>query len=490
MNTVQRIAKNTGILFSAQIIACILGFFYSIYMARYLGPVGFGVLSFAIALILIFGVFGDLGLSTLLTRELSKDKSLEEKYIGNFIPIKIILSILTYSLLVLFINLFGYSSQTLNVVYIIGLSMVANGFSQLFYGLFQSYEKMEYQSITLLINNTLIFLGVIYGISHGFNVSWFAFVYFIAGLAVLIFSLIIFIWRYNSFKLEIHFSYWKKSLILALPLSILLIFSVLTSRVDTVLLELLKGSTAVGWYSASYRMLDFLMYIPTLYTGAIFPVLSNFHVSSSESLKVMYEKSFKYLFIFSLPISAAITILAQHIILILYQNSYYQSILSLQILIWSIPFLFLMSMFGTMFVSINKAYAMVKITFISMIFNIILNLIFIPSYSYIGAAIITVFTGILGSVISFYYLSRFIYKIQLRSVIIKPILATMIMSLFLLLVHINFLLLIIIATILYLGLLMVFKTFEKDDYDIFERLVPNSMRIYLIKIYNFYILIF
>jgi O-antigen/teichoic acid export membrane protein len=147
-------------------------------------------------------------------------------------------------------------------------------------------------------------------------------------------------------------------------------------------------------------------------------------------------------------------------------------------------------MFGTMFVSINKAYAMVKITFISMIFNIILNLIFIPSYSYIGAAIITVFTGILGSVISFYYLSRFIYKIQLRSVIIKPILATMIMSLFLLLVHINFLLLIIIATILYLGLLMVFKTFEKDDYDIFERLVPNSMRIYLIKIYNFYILIF
>jgi O-antigen/teichoic acid export membrane protein len=94
MNTVQRIAKNTGILFSAQIIACILGFFYSIYMARYLGPVGFGVLSFAIALILIFGVFGDLGLSTLLTRELSKDKSLEEKYIGNFIPIKIILSIL------------------------------------------------------------------------------------------------------------------------------------------------------------------------------------------------------------------------------------------------------------------------------------------------------------------------------------------------------------------------------------------------------------
>lgn len=490
MNTVQRIAKNTGILFSAQIIACILGFFYSIYMARYLGPVGFGVLSFAIALILIFGVLGNLGLSTLLTRELSKDKTLEKKYIGNFIPIKIILSILTYSLLVLFVNLFGYSSQTLNVVYLIGLSMVANGFSQLFYGLFQSYEKMEYQSITLLINNSLIFLGVIYGISHGFNVSWFALVYFIAGLIVLVFSLIIFIWKYDSFNLEFHLGYWRKSLILALPLSILLIFSVIASRVDTVLLEVLKGSTAVGWYSASYRMLDFLMYIPTLYTGAIFPVLSNFHVSSKESLKVMYEKSFKYLFIFSLPIAAAITILAQNIILILYQNSYYPSIITLQILIWSIPFLFLMTMFGTMFVSINKAYAMVKITLISMIFNIILNLIFIPAYSYIGAAIITVLTGILGSLMSFHYLSKFVYRIRIQNVIIKPILATMIMSIFLVMVHLNIFLLIIIAAILYLGLLMVFKTFSKDDYDIFKRLIPDFMKIYLIKIYNLYIMIF
>jgi O-antigen/teichoic acid export membrane protein len=490
MNTVQRIAKNTGILFSAQIIACILGLFYSIYMARYLGPVGFGILSFAIALILIFGVLGDLGLSTLLTRELSKDKSLEKKYIGNFIPIKIVLSILTYSLLVLVVNLLGYSPQTLNIVYIIGLSMVANGFSQLFYGLFQSYEKMEYQSITLLINNTLIFLGVIYGISQGFNVSWFALVYFIASLAVLIFSLIIFMWKYDSFNLEIHFSYWKKSLILALPLSILLIFSVIASRVDTVLLELLKGSTAVGWYSASYRILDFLMYIPTLYTGAIFPVLSNFHVSSKESLKIMYEKSFKYLFIISLPISAAMTILAQHIILILYQNSYYQSILCLQILIWSIPFLFLMPMFGTLFVSINKSYTMVKITFITMIFNIIFNLMFIPTFSYIGAAILTVLTGILGSVISFYYLSNFIYKIEIKNIVLKPLLATVIMSLFLILVQINFFILIIIATILYLGLLLVFKTFEKDDYDIFKKLVPDFMKIYLIKIYNFYILIF
>lgn len=486
MNTVQRIAKNTGILLSSQIIACILGFFYSIYMARYLGPVGFGVLSFATALTLIFGVLGDFGLSTLLTRELSKDNSLEKKYIGNFIPIKIILSILSYSILVLFVNLFGYSEQILNVVYIMGLYMVATGFSQLLYGLFQSYEKMEYQSMNLLINNSLIFLGTLYGISHGLDVSWFAFIYFIAGLAVLTVCILIFLWKHNSLNIKFQFGFWKNSLILSIPLSIFLIFSIMASRVDTVLLELLKGSIAVGWYNAAYRMLDFLMFVPIVYTGAIFPVLSNFHVSSKENLKVMYNKSFKYLIIFSLPATAAITILAPQIILLLYQNSYYESIISLQILIWSIPFMFLMSMSGTMFVSINKAYTMIKITFITMTFNILLNLVIIPLYSYIGASIMTVITGILGSMLCFYYLSKFINKVPLKNTVVKPAIATVIMSIFLLLFHENLILSIVIATILYLVFLIAFKTFEKDDLYIFERLTPQFLRIYLTKIYKLY----
>jgi O-antigen/teichoic acid export membrane protein len=48
MNTVRRIAKNMLVLFIAQIVSMGLGFFYTMYTARYLGPEGFGVLSFAL----------------------------------------------------------------------------------------------------------------------------------------------------------------------------------------------------------------------------------------------------------------------------------------------------------------------------------------------------------------------------------------------------------------------------------------------------------
>jgi len=80
MNTVQRIAKNTGVLLASQIASYIIGFFFIMYTARYLGAAGFGInpfkkrlrkmlrISFALAFTGIFGVFSDLGLSTLTVR--------------------------------------------------------------------------------------------------------------------------------------------------------------------------------------------------------------------------------------------------------------------------------------------------------------------------------------------------------------------------------------------------------------------------------------
>ncbi len=80
MNTVQRIAKNTGVLLFAQIASYPLGFFFIMYTARYLGVEGFCILSFALSFTGISGVFSDLGLSALTVREVERDKSLANEY--------------------------------------------------------------------------------------------------------------------------------------------------------------------------------------------------------------------------------------------------------------------------------------------------------------------------------------------------------------------------------------------------------------------------
>ena len=76
MNVIQRILKNMGLLLFSQIVAIIFGFFYTIYMARFLGVEGFGIISFAMAFTGIFGVITDFGLNTLTTRDVSRNKCL------------------------------------------------------------------------------------------------------------------------------------------------------------------------------------------------------------------------------------------------------------------------------------------------------------------------------------------------------------------------------------------------------------------------------
>ena len=68
MNTVQRIIRNTGVLLASKVVSYILGFFFVMYTARYLGAEGFDVLSFALAFTGVFGVFAGPGLGQLTAR--------------------------------------------------------------------------------------------------------------------------------------------------------------------------------------------------------------------------------------------------------------------------------------------------------------------------------------------------------------------------------------------------------------------------------------
>ncbi|HOI72269.1 MAG TPA: flippase [Methanobacterium sp.] len=473
MNTIQRIFKNTGVLFIAQIINYSLAFFYTIYLARYLGVEEFGVLSFGLSFTLLMGVIADLGLSILTVREIARDKTISQHYTGNIIVLKLILCAVTLAFIILFINILNYPTQTIYVVYILGFWMVFTSFTQLFFSVFQAYEKMEYQGVGIILPGIILLFGVFYGISNNFSILWFALIYLISSLIGLISVLIIYLVKFPMPQLGINWDFWKSKMLIALPLSIASIFSTIAFRVDTVLLSLLQGDAAVGWYSASYKIIEILLFIPIVYNTAIFPVLSKFYVSSHESIKLVYAKSIKYLIILGLPLAAGITILSNDIILILYQSEFAPSVITLQILIWTIPLILLTMIFSYFLISMNKQVLIIRLTFIYMIFNIAVNLVVIPQFSYIGASVVTVLSELLNFIMLYYYLSKFICKVPIAKYVWKPVLATGIMTVFMSVVNINIFILVLISAILYLGLLILFKTFSESDVYLIKKLVAR-----------------
>lgn len=473
MNTAQRIFKNTGVLFIAQIINYALAFFYTIYLARYLGVDEFGVLSFGLSFTLIMGVTADLGLSILAVREISRDKSVSSSYIGNIVILKAVLCSVTMGLIVLLINILNYPFQTIYVVYILAFWMIFTSFTQLFYSVFQAYEKMEYQAVGTILYSIILLFGIFYGIFNNFNILWFALIYLISSLIALISVLVIYLMKFPRINFKINWNFWKSKIILALPLSIASIFSTIAFRVDTVLLSLLQGDAAVGWYAASYKIIEVLLFIPLVYNAAIFPVLSKFFVSSHKSIQLIYVKSIKYLIILGLPIAAGITILSNDIILLLYQSAYTPSVLALQILVWTIPILFLTTIFGVILISINKQILTIRVTFIYMIFNIAANIVVIPQFSYLGASVVTVLTELVGFILLYYYLSKFICNVPIGKYVWKPAIATIIMAVFMSVTNLNIFILVPTSTIIYIGLLILFKTFSDGDIDLIKKLVAR-----------------
>ncbi|MDD1762192.1 MAG: oligosaccharide flippase family protein, partial [Methanothrix sp.] len=175
----------------SNVVVLIMGLMYSMYTARYLGPERYGIISFALAFTSIFGVFTDLGLNALSVREVARNKTLAEKYLGNLLLIKSVLSAIALGVIAVAINVMGHENNAIQVVYLISFSIVIATFTGAFNSLFQAFERIEYVAIGGLLSSVFMLMGAVYAINLGVGVLGFACIYVFSSLMVLAYSLFI-----------------------------------------------------------------------------------------------------------------------------------------------------------------------------------------------------------------------------------------------------------------------------------------------------------
>lgn len=475
MGTVQRIAKNMGVLLGAGIVGSALSFLYMMYIARYLGPDNYGILTFALALNAILGVFTDFGLQPLIVREVARDRSLAAKYLSNIIGMKLILIVLTFGLLALTINVLDYPYKTVKVVCLIVFSTAFSAFTAVFYSIFQAFEKMEYQACGQVLNSALMLGGVIVAIRYDFTVTGFAALYSLVTLLIVLFSYTVLKLKLgNQFldwsihKIEVDAAFWKKTIKQAFPFGLAIGFVMGFYWVDSVMLSVMKGDKVVGWYNAAYRLVLALLIVPNSLISAIYPIMSMYHKTSKDSLRVSFEKSFKYLTILAMPIGAGTTLLAKKFILLIFGSAYVESTLPLQILIWSTVFIFMSQPLGNALNSIDRQAIITKVTGICVIVNVFLNLMLIPKYSLIGSSVATVLTQVIGSFLIFISGSKVGFSIFTRDVakiMVVTSISSILMAGFILYFRDAELMVIVpLGALLYLAILSLLGTLGREDF--------------------------
>lgn len=382
---IENMASLTGLQFASYILPLIT----LPYLTWILGPEKFGLTQYAIALITYFQIFTDYGFNLSATRELAivrEDNDKVSEIFNTVMLIKIILTIISLiilSLVILFIPKFSADS----LIYILTFGMVI-GYVLFPTWLFQGMEYMKYSSILNIIGK-IIFTVLIFLFIHTSDDYLLvpiinSFGYIVVGIIGLILAL-------KKFNIQIKLPK-KESILYHLKDGWHVFISTIAinmyTTTNTFLLGLLTNNTLVGYYSIAEKIILAINGLINPISQALYPFISrNVHDDKKTSIKFI-RKLTKIMAIIGLILSVGIFIFAKHIILFIFGDAYFNSVIILEI-ISIIPFMVSLSnIFGIQtMLTFNYKRAFSSIVMIGGIINIILGVILILLIKEIGIAI-------------------------------------------------------------------------------------------------------
>jgi O-antigen/teichoic acid export membrane protein len=470
-STVQRVAKNTGIIIAGDVIFKLISLFVTIYLARYLGTVGFGKYSFIFAYLAFFNILTDLGLQQILVREMARNPAITPKLIGNGYIIRWILTVLAVVSSVVIITVMSYPADTTTYIYIAAFTLIFISFSDFYRTIFEANLRMKYNVFARMVFKFLsagLILWIIF--SHGTLLQV---------IIALVFSEMVktllsyaFSRKFVRPRFEIDFGLWKYLLKEALPLALSSVMWVIYYQTDKIMLSMMQGDAPVGIYSAAYKLCEPFSLIPAALIISLFPLMSAYFKSSKDRLIKSYRLSFKYILIIMLPIAIGTTLLADKIILLIYGTEFAGSITVLQILIWTMVLVSVNYILSNLLVSIDKQRVYTISTGLCVITNVTLNFLLIPTLSYNGAAIATVATNVVLFAACFYFVSKHLLILPVHKILVKPVIAGLTMGIFVYyFIELNMFLLVPLSGIVYLAALVVLKTFTIEDKEMIRKIV-------------------
>jgi O-antigen/teichoic acid export membrane protein len=157
-------------------------------------------------------------------------------------------------------------------------------------------------------------VGIFVAIKNNFKVDGVASMCFVVSLIVLAYSVLVYWQKFSPSKIEIDWTFWKPLIKAALPFGLSVVFITIFYWIDSVILSLVQGNNAVGVFSAAYRLMMVLLFIPTVVNIAIFPAMSRFYIASKDALATASNTYFRFMAIIAFPVGIGTTLLAMRII--------------------------------------------------------------------------------------------------------------------------------------------------------------------------------
>lgn len=381
------IVQNMSWLFLGELTGRIIKIFLVIYATRLLGTSEWGMFSYILSFVTIFVNLTDIGLNTIVVKELvSNDKNMFS-YFSTALYIK--LSLLLLSGIIIFTTI-PYESIGDNIVIVISLFIFSffETIRDFIMSLRRAEEKMKHEALFKILSNIIIgFFGFyfLYLANTATNLS------IAYGLGAFISFIIsgFFLFKKNT----AIFSSFSKKLVTPLlsltwPLAIILITTTVIFNTDILVLQKYRTLTDVGIYSAAQKLVFLFHIIPQVILGATQPAMTKLRLHLEE-FKIFYRKVFILLMISSVSTSLITIIFPKQILLLFYGNDFTAGVLPLQILAVSLIPVFINYLSVYTIIVFDKQKKLLIGNSILIVVNIILNTILVQYLGITGAALAT-----------------------------------------------------------------------------------------------------
>ena len=445
-------------------------------MARYLGVSNYGIFGFATSFTAILAVTVDLGINTHVIRHVATDYDSAPKYLGNAMPLKSIFGIGTMILTLIILILMKTDELTLTVTLLFAIEMIIKSFINLLNGSFQAFEEGKYQGIGNTLLHIILLIFILITIFTDFGLIGISISYILANAITLTYTYYAFKNNIAKPKFELDLEFCKQITVLSLPFAVIGLLYTIYYSIDIVMLTNMVGSYASGIYNATYKLISVLTLFYSVYTAVIFPVMSKFFNDDESMLLISFEKSIKYLMLIIIPIAIATILYSTDIIHLIYGHKYDAASSVLCILIWTVCLLFISGAANSLLNASHKEVAVTKIYAIAAVFNIVLNFVMIPYFSYNGAAITTVLSDLLIVIIQFYIIYNLGHRPnkKLYFDIVKIIAGSIILGIALYFLNLNMWVALPVGIIIYFATVYLLRVFDDDDKYVIKEILGKN----------------
>jgi O-antigen/teichoic acid export membrane protein len=362
-----------------------------------LGAPDYGIYATVIAFVSTFSLFTDLGLNAITSREIAKRPEAASQIISENMAFRLALSCVTVPILGgLGLLIYPHQSRDLHVgIALFALDLLVDSVRSVALTYYTSRARNDVVALVMACNQ-LAFLGfALLALHGGYGVRGVIAAYLAGDLLGAIVSVTL-VRRKIAIRIRVRPHAWRMVARISLPLGIIQIVNILYFKADSILISVIKGPIQVGYYGVAYSVIGALLGVPSMIMSPLMPSMA-----TARDLTPIVQRAFKIMVTLALPMGVGGFLLRRQIILAISTKQFLPAVGPFGILVIASVFTFGSTVFGFASVAADTHRRLVRISVLSLVSNIALNLLLIPHWGIKGAAFATAVTEVVSATLTY-----------------------------------------------------------------------------------------